>query len=46
MKEALDVKRKEAENDPGDSNWLELRSLDNQIFFYNLELHQLVWVSI
>ena len=42
----VQVKREQGEVSSGDSNWLEMRSLDGMIFFYNLENKSLVWVSV
>lgn len=45
LKEGVEVKREQGESSSGDSNWLEMRSLDGMIFFYNLENKSLVWVK-
>ncbi|KAL5259979.1 hypothetical protein ACHWQZ_G010183 [Mnemiopsis leidyi] len=45
IKEGISVKKQEAEQAEGDSSWIEMRSPDNQIFFYNPESKDLVWVK-
>jgi len=45
IKEGISVKKQEADNAEGDSSWIEMRSPDNQIFFYNPESKELVWVK-
>ena len=44
IKEGISVKKTESEIAEGDSSWIEMRSPDNQIFFYNPESKELVWV--
>ena len=46
IKEGISVKKQEAEQADGDSSWIEMRSPDNQIFFYNPESKDLVWVCL
>ncbi|XP_063679642.1 ras GTPase-activating-like protein IQGAP2 isoform X3 [Bolinopsis microptera] len=43
IKEGISVKKTESEIAEGDSSWIEMRSPDNQIFFYNPESKELVW---
>lgn len=45
IKEGISVKKTESEIAEGDSSWIEMRSPDNQIFFYNPESKELVWVK-
>ena len=40
----MSVKKQEAEAAEGDSSWIEMKSPDKQIFFYNPESKELVWV--
>ena len=44
IKEGMSVKKQEAEAAEGDSSWIEMKSPDKQIFFYNPESKELVWV--
>ena len=45
IKEGASVKKQEADVADGDSNWVEMRSPDNQIFFYKPDTKDLVWVG-